>query len=120
MAIFRYLAEKNKNKIPDHWYPKDLKIRGRVDEYLEWQHANTRMTCTYYFILKYLKPRTTGKEPGDDQVVLSSLKQLEETLDMFEDLWLEDTPNTFIGGRSDISFADLLAATEMEQPSKWH
>lgn len=115
VAIFRYLSAKN--EIADNWYPQDLQLRGRIDEYLEWQHANTRMTCSYYFILKYLKPRTTGKEPGDDQVVMSSLRQMEDTLDTMEDLWLSDKPNTFVGGLEQISFADLLAVCELEQPS---
>lgn len=115
VAIFRYLAAKN--KIDDNWYPQDLQLRGRIDEYLEWQHANTRMTCSYYFILKYLKPRMAGKEPGDDQVVMSSLRQMEDTLDTMEDLWLSDKPKTFIGGLEQISFADLLAVCELEQPS---
>lgn len=115
VAIFRYLAAKN--EISDNWYPKDLQKRGRIDEYMEWQHMNTRQTCMYYFILKYLKPRTTGKEPGDDQIVMTSQKQMEEVLDRMENLWLDDKPNTFIGGLSEISFADILAACELEQPS---
>ncbi len=34
IAIFRYIAAKE--KFNDHWYPKDLQKRGRIDEYLEW------------------------------------------------------------------------------------
>lgn len=33
----------------DHWYPKDSRAQARVDEYLEWQHANTRLSCAMYF-----------------------------------------------------------------------
>lgn len=116
VAIFRYLAA----KYPDlsaSLYPTDLERRGRIDEYLEWQHANTRMTCSYYFILKYLKPRTAGREAGDEQIVMSSLRQLDETLDQMEDLWLTEDEGTFLGGQKECSIADLLAACELEQPS---
>lgn len=34
IAMFRYIAAKE--KFDDHWYPKDLQTRGRIDEYLEW------------------------------------------------------------------------------------
>lgn len=52
IAILRYLArEKN---LPDFWYPKDSKQQARVDEYLEWQHNNTRAFCASYFMLKVI------------------------------------------------------------------
>ena len=40
MAIYRYLARKY--SVPDYLYPKDVQKQARVDEYLEWQHLNTR------------------------------------------------------------------------------
>lgn len=116
VAIFRYLVASNPSLVANHWYPQnDAQKRGQIDEYLEWQHMNTRMTCSYYFILKYLKPRTTGREPGDDQVVGSSLHQMEETMDLIERLWLDDD-KSFLAGQKEISIADLLCATELEQP----
>lgn len=33
----------------DHWYPSDLKLQAKVDEYLEWQHVNTRLFCAMFF-----------------------------------------------------------------------
>lgn len=128
VAIFRYLIARDTQEsavsddktplIADHWYPKDIQQRGAIDEYLEWQHVNTREACSYYFILKYLKPRTTGREPGDDEVVGASLQQMEKTLDKIESLWLPDQAGGFLAGQKDISIADLLAASELEQPRK--
>ena len=115
IAIFRYLSEKN--NIDNSLYPTNLQDRARVDEYLEWQHMNTRMTCSYYYILKYLKPRTIGKSPDDDRIVASAQKQMEDTLNIIEKQWLSDDKQTFIGGLKDVSMADLLAACELEQPS---
>lgn len=114
VAIFRYLAAQN--KIDDHWYPTDLKVRARIDEYLEWQHVNTRQTCAQYFILKYMKPKTIGHSPGDEQIVASAERQMNKTLNQIEKLWLKS--GTFIAGTDQVSFADILAACEIEQPSK--
>lgn len=113
IAIFRYLTAKN--NVADHWYSSDIAVRGRIDEYLEWQHNNTRSTCSNYFILKYLKPRVAGKAPDDDRIIASAQKQMEHTLDEIERYWLKEC-GPFIAG-DDLSFADLLAACELEQPS---
>lgn len=113
VAIFRYLVARN--KIDDQWYPKDDQVRARIDEYLEWQHYHTRQTCAQYFMLKYMKPLTIGPSPGDSQVVASAETQMNQTLDMIENLWLR--PGRFISGTNQLSFADLLAACEIEQPS---
>lgn len=114
VAIFRYIV--NRNKIDDQWYPENLQIRARIDEYLEWQHYNTRQTCAQYFMLKYMKPRTIGPSAGDAQIIASAETQMVQSLDMIENLWLR--PGCFISGTNQLSFADILAACEIEQPSK--
>lgn len=113
VAIFRYLTARN--QIEDHWYPKDDQIRARIDEYMEWQHLNTRQTCAQYFILKYLKPKTIGTSPDDHAIVASAEKQMASALNKLENLWLK--PGRFISGTNKLSFADVLAACELEQPS---
>ena len=35
-----YLVDKY--HLPDHWYPKDLQKRAKVDEYLHWHPNNLR------------------------------------------------------------------------------
>ena len=47
VAILRYLARDR--KVAEHWYPSDLKKQAKVDEYLEWQHLNTRLFCAMFF-----------------------------------------------------------------------
>lgn len=110
VAIFRYLAEKN-HTIADHWYPKDSKKQALVDEYLEWQHNNTRLTCSVYFQLKYLRPLMFGKEARQDQVDEYRNRMI-GCLDTIETVWLKDTK--FLVG-NEISVADLLGACEIEQ-----
>lgn len=115
VAIFRYLARQH--NIADPWYPKDSRVRARVDEYLEWQHVNTRQTCAQFFILSYLKQRTIGSSPDDAPIIASAQRQMSKTLDLLENLWLK--PGLFISGTDQISFADVLAACELEQTSKF-
>lgn len=114
VAIFRYLT--TRNKFSDEWYPKNNQVRARVDEYLEWQHYNTRQTCAQYFMLKYMKPRAIGPSPGDAQVIASAETQMDQVLDNIENLWLR--PGHFLSGTNQLSFADVLAACEIEQPSR--
>jgi len=112
IAMFRYLArEKN---IADHWYPSDSKAQARVDEYLEWQHLNTRMMCAGYFIQKFLIPAQTKKI--NEKAVASTKKSMEACLDDFERVWLAGGAKEYVVGDK-ISVADILAACEMEQPS---
>ena len=48
VGIARYIAREF--KVNDHWYPKSSKMQARVDEFLEWQHLNTRLHCSRYFL----------------------------------------------------------------------
>ncbi|KAJ8915162.1 hypothetical protein NQ315_000414 [Exocentrus adspersus] len=110
VAIFRYLTREY--PVKDNWYPKDSKQQARIDEYLEYQHLNIRGHCTLYFRQKWLEPTITGKQPDPKK-----LKILEgnvvNALDKFQEFFLADTP--FINSQT-VSFADILAACEIEQP----
>lgn len=114
VAILRYIIE-TRNDIPDHWYPKDLKSRALVDEYLEYQHNAVRLPCAMYFQSKFLIPMLSGK-PVNEQRVKSFQKQMESSLDALENIWLESSDKEFLASK-EISFADILAACELEQPS---
>nr|WCC58247.1 glutathione S-transferase [Pharsalia antennata] len=110
VAIFRYLAREY--PVKDNWYSKDSKQQAKIDEYLEWQHLNIRGNCTLYFRTKFLQPALTGEQPD-----LKTVKFLENNminaLDKFQELFISDNP--FVNGQT-ISFADILAACEIEQP----
>ncbi|XP_014215774.1 glutathione S-transferase theta-1 isoform X3 [Copidosoma floridanum] len=111
VAIMRYLCREF--KVDDHWYPKDSKARARVDEYLEWQHLNTRLHNASYFLVKFLYPMLKGKPPKPEKVSIHESRMV-ECLDQIENVWLNDN-KLFLTGQQ-ISIADLLGACEIEQP----
>lgn len=101
-------------KVADHWYPKDVRSRALVDEYLEWQHINTRMGCSSFFLVKWLLPIRTGKPPNESEIAAAK-RNMENVLNTFENVWLESPEKPFLASK-EISFADILAACELEQP----
>ncbi|KAK3849584.1 hypothetical protein Pcinc_043664 [Petrolisthes cinctipes] len=111
VAILRYLCREY--EAASRWYPKDSKLQARVDEYLEWQHLNTRISCAMFFQHKFLLPMMLSKKP-DEKKVEQFKGRMEIVLEQFETIWLKDKP--FLAGNQ-ITIADLLAACELEQPS---
>merc|ERR1712198_574146 len=80
VAMFRYLAREK--SVADHWYPKESKAQAKVDEYLEWQHLNTRAMCAGYFIERWLKPMMTKK--FNEKSVAGAKRTMESCLDEFQ------------------------------------
>lgn len=112
VAILRYLARSK--IVADHWYNADLQLQAKVDEYLEWQHLNTRLFCAMYFRHKFLEPMMFQK-PVDEKKVARFQKEMEKCLNEIENVWLDCGRKDFITGDK-ISIADLLACCELEQP----
>ncbi|KAG5668173.1 hypothetical protein PVAND_016123 [Polypedilum vanderplanki] len=113
IAILRYLMSKYKN-IPDHFYPSEIRARAAVDEYLEWQHLNTRLGCAIYFqIKKKIGPFAAISENPNEGALPIFKFLMESTLEAIETLWLRG--KKFLCS-DEISFADIIAACEIEQP----
>lgn len=110
IAILRYLCRSY--DVADHWYPKDSQKQARVDEYLEWQHLNTRAHCMEYFQHKALLPLLTGRLTDPKKILLLE-KKMDENLNLLENVWLKE--KLFLCG-DEISVSDLVAACEIEQP----
>ena len=87
----------------------------KIDQYLDWQHHNTRANCSMYFLAKWMKPLVT-KKPVDQGQVEKTQKQMETTLGQIETFWLDNGNKPYIGGQN-ISVADIWACCELEQPS---
>ncbi|EAT39159.2 AAEL009020-PA [Aedes aegypti] len=111
IAIFRYLSREF--QLEDRWYPKEGADRARVDEYLEWQHANIRAQCAQFFIYSWITP-LLGMEVNQAKVDRLRANMI-ECLDVFEREWLDEGRKPFVAGK-ELSFADVVAACEIEQP----
>ncbi|KAL1132132.1 hypothetical protein AAG570_010089 [Ranatra chinensis] len=109
VAILRYLC--NTQNCPDHWYPKDLKLRALVDEYLSWHHLETRNKCYSYIRYKSVEPLVSG-HPPDENVLNKMESEMNDVLDNLDRIWLKN--KLFLTSNS-LTIADLLAATELEQ-----
>ncbi|XP_055608656.1 glutathione S-transferase theta-3-like [Uranotaenia lowii] len=113
VAILRYLCREYSSSVADHWYPRDSRQRARVDEYLEWQHANTRAHCTGY--VRYVWRGPLRGEKVDKRVAENMRLEMIRCLDFIESNLFEEGGDQFIAG-SQISIADLVAVCEIEQP----
>ncbi|KAK7080905.1 Glutathione S-transferase theta-1 [Halocaridina rubra] len=109
-SAMRYIATKYDTS--GKWYPNDLDIRVKVDEYLDWQHANTRRHGAGYFYNKIIAPMRT-KQPINMSVVNEHEKELARVEKEFVEYFLASKP--FIVG-DHLTIADLAAAAEFEQP----
>ncbi|XP_072039589.1 glutathione S-transferase theta-1-like [Amphiura filiformis] len=109
ISAAKYIA--SKYKTADHWYPKDLQRRTRVDEYLDWQHMNTRTIGNKAFYTKVLAPWFTSK-PVDTQQLQVDLEAVAVCYRQIENNFLGDS--SFLCGE-EISLADIFAACEIVQ-----
>jgi glutathione S-transferase len=110
VAIFRYLCRTF--PVADHWYPKDSQKMARVDEFMAWQHTTLRSFGAMYFRTKVILPLMTG-EPVNEAQAEFFRTNLITVLEQIDTIWLKDRP--FMAG-DEVSIADLLAVTELEQP----
>ncbi|KAM8960594.1 glutathione S-transferase theta-1-like [Pelodytes ibericus] len=108
-AMLLYLV--HKYKTPDHWYPSDLQKRARVDEYLAWQHTNTRYYGCKVFWVKCMASAILGHESAPEKID-QVLAEFSTIMTQFERLFLKD--QLFLAG-DEISVADLVAIVEIMQ-----
>ncbi|KAL6260195.1 hypothetical protein P5V15_007730 [Pogonomyrmex californicus] len=110
IAIMRYVSREF--NVDDHWYPSDSKARAKVDEFIEWQHLNTRLHCGQYFMMKFLNPLLRGTSPKPEKIAELE-KAMSDNIDLIENIWLKD--KLYLTGNT-ISVADIFGACELEQP----
>ncbi len=82
---------------------------------MAWQHLNLRIHGSMYFQTKYIKPLLTG-EPVNEKRLATYERGLVGVLDLMEQTWLKGNP--YVAGK-DLTIADLLAVTELEQPGAY-
>ncbi|XP_069820328.1 glutathione S-transferase theta-1-like [Dendropsophus ebraccatus] len=108
-AMLRYLVQKYNT--PDHWYPSDLQKRARVDEYLAWQHTNTRPHGCRVFWVKFMTPVIMDYEAAPEKLD-GILAEFRDIITQLEEKFLQE--KLFLTG-DEISLADLVAIVEIMQ-----
>ncbi|KFM78123.1 Glutathione S-transferase theta-1, partial [Stegodyphus mimosarum] len=110
IAIIRYLTRHF--DVEDHWYPKDSKLQAKVDEYLEWQHLNTRLFGSMTFRERVILPQIE-KKPVNNEKLQFYKDNFLKVLKNIEEGFLKD--KTYLCGEK-ISVSDIFCACEIEQP----
>ncbi|OWF47901.1 glutathione S-transferase theta-1-like [Mizuhopecten yessoensis] len=111
VAILKYLAVKY--NVADHWYPRtDLQAQARVDEYMNYQHMNTRYNGGMIFQQLVIIPRAM-RAKIQWPMVENARNRLENVVSHLENYFLKDNKPYLCG--SDISLADLLGICELMQ-----
>ncbi|XP_077016322.1 glutathione S-transferase theta-1-like isoform X2 [Tamandua tetradactyla] len=111
VAILLYLSRKYQT--PEYWYPQDLQVRACVDEYLAWQHVAIQLAGNNVYLCKSLLPHFSG-QPVETAQLERLLGKLTPGLQHLEQEVLVARP--FLAAEQ-ISLADLMAFTELMQPT---
>jgi glutathione S-transferase len=105
-AIMAYIHATR--RLPDHWYPSEIKARAMVDRYLHWHHSNLRVGEALIFA-NVIAP-ALGLSINLEQVSLAQDTFL-KSLSMLDRML---TDHNFLAG-AEISLADLSAACEIAE-----
>ena len=104
-AIVTYLADAF--DIDNHWYPKDIKKRGRINAYLHWHHSNTRHQSGELFF-NILAPKMFGMPASTPERVQQALDNTKTFLSEID----RQIGNGYICG-SELTVADIFLYQEI-------
>ncbi|CAF0961034.1 unnamed protein product [Adineta steineri] len=107
-TIMRYLCESR--NLPDHYYPKDLKQRAKVDYWLDWHHLNLRHGSLRLIganvfgpIRQFSEQKIEELRREGNDVLKSSLTFMDENL----------SKSNYIAGGNQLSIADIALVCEV-------
>ena len=107
-AIITYISEVY--DVDNQWYPKDHKIRGRINAYLHWHHQNIRSPLIDYLRAKYFLSKFRGGPeltPEQEAPHQAALKTFLENLE-----WLI-AETGFVARTQTATIADVFAYNEL-------
>ncbi|CDW75323.1 glutathione s-transferase domain-containing protein [Stylonychia lemnae] len=107
-AILRYLI--NTRQLPDHWYPKEPRLRAKVDQYLDWHHTFLRQGSSIFVFMKLFAPKLFQKTLPEEQLKFQ-FTYLTRSLSLME-RWLAQSK--YLCGEQ-MTIADISAACELIQ-----
>ncbi|KAG6587012.1 Glutathione transferase, theta class [Phytophthora cinnamomi] len=110
MAILQYLGDKYDWTGPKDLYPKDLKVRAKVNEFLHWHHTNTRL-----FTLNIVRPEISKKLNAATPKDLAALEGKDALVEKEFSLLETFLVNDYIAHTDFPTIADYAAYTEIDQ-----
>ncbi|TMW60219.1 hypothetical protein Poli38472_000261 [Pythium oligandrum] len=106
-AILTYLAEKFGW---DELYPKDLKIRAKVNQYLHWHHTGARKFTTEVVVPVFFK--TVGQVTPEQLVAVDKAP---EVMDKYTAIVEKTLVGDYIAGTAQPTVADYALYCEYDQ-----
>jgi len=109
-AILKYLADRHRGKVADHWYPTELRARARVNAALDWYHGTVRRGAAGV-TWNALIAKNMGL-PLSRETARVMLGVLQGSLKTLENVWLKGPGDggPFMMGADKPCIADLLVA----------
>ena len=103
-----YLAEAF--NVDNQWYPKDARLRARINAYLHWHHQNTREPLLSYLVAKILSPKFFG---GAELTPETEAPYKEKMKNFFETLTWLLSETRYIARTPTATIADIFAFNEI-------
>lgn len=107
-AILSYLCE---SRGLEDYFPKDSKVRAKINFWLHWHHGNTRKSTKEVLVPSVLFPSKINPE----EVIQKGLKAYTKSIMFLENHLKQQGSNKFIAGTDNITIADLIIITELDQ-----
>lgn len=109
-AIITYIADTF--AIDNQWYPKDIKVRGRINAYFHWHHQGCREPIGGYLFKKIFRPKIYGAPELDPETEGHLREKLEGFFETFK--WI--LSDTGYAARTDqATIADVFAYSEIAE-----
>ena len=111
-AIVEYLADAF--AVDNQWYPKDIKIRARINAYVHWHHQGTREVITGYVRAKVVAPKFGGAPELTEEAEAPFKASVEKYFELLTSI-LADTH--YIARTAQPTIADIFAFNEIASGS---
>uniref|UniRef100_A0AAV1T2T5 Glutathione S-transferase n=1 Tax=Peronospora matthiolae TaxID=2874970 RepID=A0AAV1T2T5_9STRA len=110
MTILLYLSDKLGWNGPKDLYPKDVKVRAKIHEYLHWHHTNTRL-----FTINIFRPATAKQSNSATGKDLEALGGTDDLIAKVFGLLEVFLVNDYIAHTNFPTIADFAAYCEIDQ-----
>lgn len=109
-AIVPYIADAF--DVDNQWYPKDIKIRGRINAYLHWHHQGCREIIAGYIFAKLFAPKFMGAPELTPEAEAALRTKVEGFFETFK--WILSETG-FAARTTTLTIADIFAYSEIAE-----